>query len=646
MPSALTELRPAVRGVSVRPAAPTVGSAWLAAGGRRADDDLLSWPADMFAFTEIILDRAEAYRFTVSPPAGRIWPPPSTPAWSERVSTAARRWARWAETWVSDPPKLVADEWQVVKDALGTPLADVAAGHAWRIVEALLTLHAVADEASAGIAAGTSAPEDGILMRARMSELLARTGSLARIDPALLRVLPKYRTPYGGITSRSISRYVSVAGPAVSYSVNKVRAPRRNGAQAGLNVLLLPWPLRVSSDDFRPLSDSIHDRAVEPFGFFEYQPADPFDVGMVDSLLSSASEHVDPVDLVVLPESSVARDQLADLEAVLSRNGVTMLIAGLRDGPTGANELGSNYVHFGASVDGQWWHYRQDKHHRWSLDRNQVQQYHLDDVLDPRVRWWEAMEINKRSLQMIERDDGHAIAALICEDLAQMDQALELLRDVGPTMVVTLLLDGPQLASRWTARYASMLADDPGSAVLTLTSYGMVANAWHEDLPPSSVVALWKDNTRGMQEISLDADAQGILLSTHQAPAIRRAADGRAPEHNTVDLRLHEVTQLRAARAAPTRPVVKGSGRPSLSAADHTVLIAWSEALDQARGTDRATADAAIANARAGAPWRAGFDLPEPSGALSDALDELADSSPEDRELEPGSARGHVCGVR
>ena len=120
----------------------------------------------------------------------------------------------------------------------------------------------------------------------------------------------------------------------------------------------------------------------------------------------------------------------------------------------------------------------------------------------------------------------------------------------------------------------------------------------------------------------------------------------RAPEHNTVDLRLHEVTQLRAARAAPTRPVVNGSGRPSLSAADHTVLIAWSEALDQARGIDRATADAAIANARAGAPWRAGFDLPEPSGALSDALDELADSSPEDRELEPGSARGHVCEVR
>jgi hypothetical protein len=43
----------------------------------------------------------------------------------------------------------------------------------------------------------------------------------------------------------------------------------------------------------------------------------------------------------------------------------------------------------------------------------------------------------------------------------------ELLRDVGPALVVTILLDGPQLGSRWTAPCASVLADDPGSAVLT-----------------------------------------------------------------------------------------------------------------------------------------------------------------------------------
>jgi hypothetical protein len=50
-------------------------------------------------------------------------------------------------------------------------------------------------------------------------------------------------------------------------------------------------------------------------------------------------------------------------------------------------------------------------------------------------RWWEAVEINYRSLQMIERDDGQTIAALVCEDLAQMDAVVDLLRAVGPTLV-------------------------------------------------------------------------------------------------------------------------------------------------------------------------------------------------------------------
>lgn len=367
----------------------------------------------------------------------------------------------------------------------------------------------------------------------------------------------------------------------------------------------------------------VHERAVEPFGFFQFQPAEPFDVSLVDKLLSSASEHANRVDVVVLPESSVPRRDLPALEAVLSRNGVTMLIAGVRDEPCATSPFGSNWVHFGAEVDGQWRHYRQDKHHRWSLDGSQVEQYHLDDVLDPRVRWWEAVEIHPRSLEMIERDDGHTIAALVCEDIAHMDEVIELLRVVGPTMVVALLLDGPQLASRWTARYASVLADDPGSAVLTLTSYGMVANAWGEDRPASSVVALGKDNARGIHEISPDTDAQGILLGLDSVPAIRRAADGRSPELNTSDLHLADVTQLRAALDVRPR-VVEGSGRPSLSPADSTVLVAWSEALEQAQATNPAAVDAALANARAGASWRADFDLPQPTPALSSALDALA----------------------
>ncbi len=523
----------------------TVASTWLTASRRPADNDLLRWPADMFAFTDVLLDQSEAYRFAVSPPPGREWPPLGPTAWQEAVETAARQWSDWAIEGASNPPDLVGREWDVIRSSLDTPLDEIASGRAWRLCEALLTLHAVADEACAGLAPGTTAPDAGVALRTRMREQLTQTGSLSRIDPAVLRVLPKYRTRNGGITLRSISRYASRTGPAVGYRVRRVRTPGRDAASRQLNVLLLPWPLRVSARDFQPVPQSVRERDVEPIGFFRYQPAEPLDVSLVDRVLASAAEHADQVDIVVLPESSVADEDLARLEAVLSRHDVPMLIAGVRDASVPVGSLGSNWVHFGASVDGQWWHYRQDKHHRWSLDRSQIEQYHLEHVLDPRVRWWEAIEIKRRSLEIIERDDGHTIAALVCEDLAQLDEVADLVRTVGPDLVVALLLDGPQLGSRWTARYASVLADDPGSAVLTLTSYGMVENAWRADRPPSSVVALWKDNTRGQREIELAPDAQGILLSLDRRPAIRRAADGRAPQLDSSDLRISETTQLR-----------------------------------------------------------------------------------------------------
>src|SRR5215471_11675502 len=120
-----------------------------------------------------------------------------------------------------------------------------------------------------------------------------------------------------------------------------------------------------------------------------------------------------------------------------------------------------------------WFHIRQNKHHRWSLDEAQITQYHLGGVLHPHARWWEAMEVPRRTMQFVELAELTQ-ASLVCEDLAQNDDIAQLIRSVGPTVVICGLLDGPQLTSRWAARYASVLADDPGSAVLTLASLGMV----------------------------------------------------------------------------------------------------------------------------------------------------------------------------
>ena len=39
--------------------------------------------------------------------------------------------------------------------------------------------------------------------------------------------------------------------------------------------------------------------------------------------------------------------------------------------------MNHSWVHIGAAVGGQWAHIRQYKHHRWSLDEDQIYQYHL-----------------------------------------------------------------------------------------------------------------------------------------------------------------------------------------------------------------------------------------------------------------------------
>jgi hypothetical protein len=42
----------------------TVGSLWHDIAGSRLGDELLEWAPDLFAFTDVLLDRSEAYRFT------------------------------------------------------------------------------------------------------------------------------------------------------------------------------------------------------------------------------------------------------------------------------------------------------------------------------------------------------------------------------------------------------------------------------------------------------------------------------------------------------------------------------------------------------------------------------------------------------
>jgi hypothetical protein len=123
---------------------------------------------------------------------------------------------------------------------------------------------------------------------------------------------------------------------------------------------------------------------------------------------------------------------------------------------------------------------------------------------------------------------------LICEDLARQDPIAEIVRAVGPNLVIALLMDGPQLRSRWSARYATVLAEDPGSSVLTLTSLGMAMLSRPGGQLGSRVVALWKDaKTAESREITLSENSVGIVLSLSVEYLDEWSADGRNDDFAT-----------------------------------------------------------------------------------------------------------------
>ena len=443
--------RPPVRGI-YRVTDPTLASTWYAASGAPVTDQLLEWPPDVFALTNVVLARAEAFRFALS---AEDWPPRRFADWAQAVEEAGRRWSAWAEDRTGALPDLVAAERSVLCQGAGVPLEQVARGRDHRLCEALLTLHAIADEACAGLGVALdSSGAEGCAYRARGRELLARTGSLARTDAHMLRVLPKVITPPTG--RPTFSRYACVQGPGIDARWHKAPARHRGTDLRSeyATILLLPWPLRVQASDFRSVGP-VRRLATHPYGFFEFAPAEGLDLDLLDRVLVAARQEAGSVDVVMLPESAVGEGEVDDLESLLERHGVVNLVAGVRQPTREPGQFPGNWVHVGFNPmlekggprpsDGPapWFHIRQNKHHRWSLDKDQVEQYHLGGALHPHVRWWEAMDVPRRAVQFVEVAEL-VLTTLVCEDLAHNDDDIaQLIRSVGPTLVMNLLLDGP-----------------------------------------------------------------------------------------------------------------------------------------------------------------------------------------------------------
>jgi len=504
--------------------------------------ELPRWPPDLFALANLVLDNTGAYRFVVAPPPGKRWPP--IPDWGTQMRRAGRAW-REAADHGGRLPALVRRNWDIVTRNRDLPLASVRNGEATELIGALLALHALADEACAEIAASGRRASPASFESFGWS-LLQQHGSLSRISPTRVRIVPKNHFSTRGMTIRSLSRHLALCYEAVDLKWGSI-GPGPSAERDDYNIVLVPWPLDVRSCDFHAVpSPLLENMDPELFGFFEFAPAPSLDHDLVGELLAAATDRVERVDAVIFPESAIHPEAIAPLESILAEHGATFLIAGVRGRPDEAT-MGRNYLHFGVRTNSGWRCYEQDKHHRWCLDERQIRQYHLSRSLTPTKLWWEAIHVGERRLHVIDVGGGITTVPTVCEDLASLDEVAEMVRRVGPSLVVAVLLDGPQLARRWPCRYSSVLTDDPGAAVLTLTSYGMAARSRPPGRRNSRVVAHWNSPTDGVHEIELGPRASAVLVSTNVEQTTAWTADGR--RHDDVpSLALSRVEQLRASR--------------------------------------------------------------------------------------------------
>lgn len=370
--------------------------------------------------------------------------------------------------------------------------------------------------------------------------------SLSVAAEDLLCVQAKSRTPSVGCTLRSLTHHLALLPPPRGQVRARWVAPvfgeKKEQSDARMGLLLVPFPYRVADDAF-------HDAGVDPSGHWGWfglkQKWLPYNkdrrrrealVEYIERLIEEARAKGGRVDGIVLPELALDYPQFRSLATALARDAqIDFLISGTLTNRTGRK---GNFVAImpffllgderNQEITGwQGMILVREKHHRWKLDQSQIDAYGLMGLSQDKS-WWEELTILSRSLNLLVYRGNTTLTTLICEDLARVDPCQAVVRGVGPNLLIALLMDGPQVGARWLGRYATVLAEDPGTSVLSLTSFGLIAR--QNDVgkyDQASSIALWKDEKSGVRKFELHREADAIVLELCAATKEERTLDGR-----------------------------------------------------------------------------------------------------------------------
>lgn len=574
---------------------------------KKTPEQWFGWPPDVFALCSLVLQRTGGYR--LSQLYTRYWEQNN---WAKQVREAARLWRTYAtevllnnttidwETHIADNA-LLKEQYQIIKTGW-----DVVEVDRLRIISdlylrrreeekeliefatAVLQLLAVADAVSVGIGCIghlNFQRDERRLFKSVADILLNNTGSLSSIPKFYGTVLPKMRTPQSGMVLRGLSHHLTFHTTEVEITWRTM--PWLSNDKKSLNILAVPFPYTLSDSFFIEQEEDYHNVRYFKGDFSKTHKS--FLINLAETIAESFARGT-TIDILVLPETALSDEEFSMLLELLSDSlkkkmkssghransfSFPLVIAGVYSDSSESVQPGERHTEFyhnesrvATFFAGKWYSLSQRKHHRWNLDKSQIVQYNLEHKLSTGRIWYENSSIFQRRLSILVPNGWLALTSLICEDLARQEPVSEVIRGIGPTLLFALLSDGPQLSNRWSSRYASVLADDPGTSVLSLSSLGMVQRSRRQQndasadrKPPEATVALWKDMIRGWQELHVGAETQcGLLFTISSEYKEEFTIDGRSDNCMASVFRMDTITPEKIEIANSGAPVTRKTG--------------------------------------------------------------------------------------
>jgi hypothetical protein len=536
------------------------------------------WPTDLFAVAAHLIYTSGLLTYFEPDPdhitASGAYPPCFMISKEERdeCTAAGAAWATQQST-----PILATTLWKTLvkarKQTLRASLNTKKGGAAPAWWAAAVKLILIADEACIGLGARASAENPDrwmidqfeILNAAPFSGKKLPGGTAYRAerqratfgvfsDPDVGCVQPKSRISSVGCNLRNITRHAAYIPHVGSVRCHWQQPIAQTlGEQADdLDVLIVPLPFEMRDEWICQDGNSKPEPSKRPkWGNFEIKQGWLENKNELVSLILAEFKKAIAVlrekdargtlNGVVFPEYALTEPLFNEICSLLKKEepGLEFAITGSSnncEGETGNFVLTAMWPVDNASdapVDDRFLLTSRRKHHRWKLSPSQIKTYDLERVLptgDVGSSWWERHTIAQREIHFFHFRKTSVLTSMICEDLARSDPCHDILRAIGPNLLFALLMDGPQVANRWPARYAATLADDPGTSVLTVTSMGLMDRTNKAGIfdAPTYTVAMWRDETGITKPLSLDEGSKSLLLTLKPHAVEDQTIDGRA----------------------------------------------------------------------------------------------------------------------